>query len=32
MSGTSSDRLSCATTGKLEALFLEKVAALVGVR
>jgi hypothetical protein len=32
MSGTSSDRLTCATTGKLEAYFLEKVTALVPVK
>ncbi|MEO7083043.1 MAG: hypothetical protein ABI442_08835 [Gemmatimonadaceae bacterium] len=32
MSGSSSDRIPCATTGKLESLFLEKVTALVSVK
>ncbi len=32
MSGTSSDRISCATTGKLESYFLDRVTALVVTR
>jgi hypothetical protein len=32
MGGSSADRLTCATTGKLEALFLQKVTALVAVK
>jgi hypothetical protein len=32
MGGTSSDRISCGTTGKLETLFLERVTALTATR